>query len=249
MSGRGRTLHRRAASSPPGAGALAEPVESFTIEVRLYAWLAELADSRSVALELEPGVTAAAVISRTLAGAGLDDNLAFTGSVRLTVNREYAAPGQMVEPGDEIALIPPIAGGAPAYLRVTDEPLDLQRVHDLVATGDSTSVVSFTGLTCEVEKLHFEAYEEMAQVRIERIAEDLMQCYKLEAIAIEHRVGGVERGAPNVIVAVSARERAAAFAAAREAIDRTKDEAPIWKLEIDAGYRSWVRGVVPYVRT
>ena len=189
MSGRGRTLHRRAASSPPGAGALAEPVESFTIEVRLYAWLAELADSRSVALELEPGVTAAAVISRTLAGAGLDDNLAFTGSVRLTVNREYAAPGQMVEPGDEIALIPPIAGGAPAYLRVTDEPLDLQRVHDLVATGDSTSVVSFTGLTCEVEKLHFEAYEEMAQVRIERIAEDLMQCYKLEAVAIEHRVG------------------------------------------------------------
>jgi molybdopterin synthase catalytic subunit len=48
-----------------------------------------------------------------------------------------------------------------------------------------------------------------------------------------------------VIVAISARHRPAAFTAARDAIDKIKAEAPIWKLEVDAGYRSWVRGERP----
>ena len=87
----------------------------------------------------------------------------------------------------------------------------------------------------------------MAQARIERIVIELMETYKLEAVAIEHRVGEVPLSEPSVIVAVSARNRPAAFAAAREAIDRIKAEAPIWKLELDSGYRSWIRGELPDV--
>ena len=81
--------------------------------------------------------------------------------------------------------------------------------------------------------------------RIEQIAIDLMQMYKLEAIAIEHRVGEVPLNEPSVIVAISSRHRPAVFIAARDAIDKIKAEAPIWKLEVDAGYRSWVRGERP----
>jgi molybdopterin synthase catalytic subunit len=249
MSGRSRAYHRRAPTVLPGDPELVDPPETFTAEVRLFAWVAELADCRRVELELAHGATAATVVGATLDRAGLDEGLGFTGSVRLTVNREYAPPGLVIEPGDELALIPPIAGGAPAYIRVTDEPLDLQRVYELVATEAGSSIVTFSAVTTEVEKLHFEAYEEMARARIDQIVEDLMQSYRLEAIVVEHRVGGVSTGQPSVIVAVSARERPAAFAAAREAIDRVKAEAPIWKLEIDSGYRSWVRGAIPFIRS
>lgn len=245
MSNRNRTLHRRGTAAQPPEPKRSRPVERFTAEVRLYAWVAELADTRVITLELPRGVRASTVISKTLKAAGLDESLGLTDSVRLAVNREYARPSVVVEPGDELALIPPISGGAPVYVRVTGEPLDLQKLHDMVITDGTGAVVTFTGTTRDVEMLQYEAYEEMAQLRIEKIVEQLMQTYKLEAIAIEHRVGSVPLNQPSVIVAASSRSRPAAFAAAREAIDRVKAEVPIWKLELDSGYRSWVRGQIP----
>ena len=219
--------------------------ERFTAEVLLFAWVAELADTRSVSVELPRGVRASAVIARTLKAAGLDETLGASDSVRLAVNRDYATAGYIVEPGDELALIPPSSGGAPVHVRITGERLDLQSLYDQVMTDGSGAIVTFTGTPLDVNLLHYEAYEEMAQLRIEQIVTELMQVYKLEAVAIEHRTGEVPLNEPSVIVAVSARNRAAAFTAAREAIDRVKAEAPIWKLEVDAGYRSWVRGEQP----
>jgi molybdopterin synthase catalytic subunit len=220
-------------------------VERFTVEVRLFAWVAEHAQARVVSVELPRGVRASTVIARTLKVAGLDETLGASDSVRLAVNKEYVMASHIVEPGDELALIPPISGGAPVHVRITGERLNLQELHDLVMTDGTGAVVTFTGTTRDVNLLHYEAYEEMAQLRIEQIAIELMQMYKLEAIAIEHRVGEVPLNEPSVIVAISSRHRPAAFTAARDAIDKIKAEAPIWKLEVDAGYRSWVRGERP----
>ena len=134
-----------------------------------------------------------------------------------------------------------------ATIRLQSEDFDVAAEAAKLTRGrtDIGAVVTFTGTTRDVEMLHYEAYEEMAQARIEKIVEQLMQTYKLEAIAIEHRIGSVPLNEPSVIVAASSRGRPAAFAAAREAIDRVKAEAPIWKLELDSGYRSWVRGQIP----
>lgn len=247
MSNRKRAMHRRGSGTTPPVATERRPVERFTAEVRLFAWVAELADTRTITIELPKGVRASTVIAKTLKAAGLDESYGLTDSVRLAVNKEYANPSRIVEPGDELALIPPISGGAPAHVRITAEPLKLQDVHDLVMTDGSGAIVTFTGTTRDVEMLHYEAYEEMAQLRIEQIVVSLLETYKLEAVAIEHRVGAVPLNEPSVIVAVSSRSRPAAFAAAREAIDRVKAEAPIWKLELDAGYRSWIRGEIPDV--
>ncbi|MGH2906392.1 MAG: molybdenum cofactor biosynthesis protein [Solirubrobacterales bacterium] len=245
MADRQRQMRRRATGEETAAGRQRRDVERFTVTVRLFAWVAEMAGSRTIAVELPRGVRASVVISRTLKAAGLDEALGASDSVRLAVNREYVNASHVVEPGDELALIPPISGGAPVHVRISSEPLDLQALHDIVMTDGAGAVVTFTGTTRDVDKLHYEAYEEMAQLRIEQIVTDLMQVYKLESIAIEHRVGEVPLNEPSVIVAVSARHRPAAFTAAREAIDRIKAEVPIWKLEVDAGYRSWVRGDRP----
>jgi cyclic pyranopterin phosphate synthase len=119
-------------------------------------------------------------------------------------------------------------------------------VRAAVSDPRAGAIVTFEGVTREVERLHYEAYGEMAHERIERILDDCGRAHELCAIAAEHRVGDVPLGEPSVLVAASAPHRAAAFSAAREVIDRIKAEAPIWKRELTAdGERDWVPGAVP----
>ena len=100
----------------------------------------------------------------------------------------------------------------------------------------------FCGTTRDVEKLEYEAYAEMAEERIATILGECVAAHGLEAAAAEHRVGTVPLGEPSVIVAVSAAHRGEAFAGAREAIDRIKAEAPIWKREVEGDERALGRG-------
>lgn len=215
---------------------------AFIAEVRLFAWLAEMASSRSVSVEIPDGAIATSVIARTLRAAGLAETLGVAGVARLAVNRRYAAAEDVVRPGDELALIPPVSGGCGPHVRITGEPLDVGALHDLVVTSDSSSVVVFSGTAHGADRIHLEAYEEMAELRLSEIAEQLLGRYRLEAVAIEHRIGDVPPPEPTVLVAVSAQQPTAAFSAAHEAIDRIKVEAPIWRLEIDDQFRSWDRG-------
>jgi molybdopterin synthase catalytic subunit len=75
-----------------------------------------------------------------------------------------------------------------------------------------------------------------------RIAGECVERHGLEAVAAEHRIGRVGLGEPGVVVAVAAGHREAAFAGARELIDRIKAQAPIWKQEVDRGEARWVAG-------
>jgi molybdopterin synthase catalytic subunit len=105
--------------------------------------------------------------------------------------------------------------------------------------------VTFQGVTRDVPELHYEAYAEMAQERIEAIVTAAIERHGLCAAAAEHRVGVVLLSEPSVVVAVSAPHRDAAFAGAREIIDAIKSQAPIWKQEVEAGRAEWVRGKPP----
>jgi len=211
------------------------------VTVRLFAMLRERAGADSLTLELPDGARVSdALASEALAP--LADGLPLV----MAVNREYADAEHVLDAGDELALIPPVSGGGAAvHARVSAEPLSLERIAALVVRPEAGAVVSFQGITREVESLEYEAYAEMAEERIAAILIDCCEHHDLEAAAAEHRTGTVPLGEPSVIVAVAAGHRGEAFAGAREAIDRIKAEAPIWKQEIEGGESRWVEGRNP----
>jgi molybdopterin synthase catalytic subunit len=220
-------------------------MDTMTISVRLFAILRERAGQDRIALELDPGATVDDALAALAREPGLAEPLDRM-AVAMAVNRDYAAGDTELHAGDELALIPPVSGGAAEiHARVSTEPLSLERIAALVVRPAAGAVVSFQGITREVESLEYEAYAEMAEERIAAILIDCCERHDLEAAAAEHRTGTVPLGEPSVIVAVAAGHRGEAFAGAREAIDRIKAEAPIWKQEVEGGEARWVEGTKP----
>jgi molybdopterin synthase catalytic subunit/molybdopterin converting factor small subunit len=160
------------------------------------------------------------------------------------VNREYAEPGRELEDGDEVALIPPVSGGA--AFRVTEEPLSLEAVTAEVADERAGAVATFTGTVRrrsrgrDVTHLEYEAYAEMAEDVMAQIAGDLEARYDLCGVAIHHRFGRLEVGEASVVIAVSAPHRQDALAACKDAIDRVKETVPLWKKEVYEGGEEWI---------
>jgi MoaE-MoaD fusion protein len=238
-----------------------------TVSVRLFAVLRERAGCDSVEIELPDGATVGDAFERLAETPGLGE-LVERMPLRMAINREYASASAPIATGDELAVIPPISGGAPdadqphvlsnpvgdqshgvearTHAAVTDEVLSAERLSRFVSDPGAGAIVTFQGVTREVASLDYEAYREMAEERIAAILADAAERHELLAAAAEHRVGSVALGEPGVVVAVSAGHREEAFEGAREAIDRIKAEAPIWKRELDAaGEGTWVEGIVP----
>ncbi len=214
-----------------------------TVTVRLFAILRERAGRDSVEIELPDDATVADAFRRLADTAGPLGELIDRLPLRMAVNREYASASTAIRPGDELALIPPISGGARTWAQVTEERLSTERLSAWVGDPDAGAIVTFQGVTREVASLDYEAYQEMAEARIAAILTECVDRHGLLAAAAEHRVGRVPRGEPGVVVAVAAAHRGEAFDGAREAIDRIKAEAPIWKRELDAaGGGAWVEG-------
>ena len=210
------------------------------VTVRLFAMLRERAGARELTLELPEGASVRDALDQL-------GELAAGLPLVMAVNREYAPEDQVLGAGDELALIPPVSGGETAlvHARVTAEPLSLDSLAARVRDPRAGAVVTFQGVTREVERLEYEAYVEMAEERIAAIVSDAVDRHGLCAAAAEHRVGDVPLSEPSVAVAVSAPHRGEAFAGAREIIDRIKAEAPIWKKEIEGGGGRWVEGKRP----
>ena len=207
------------------------------VTVRLFAMLRERAGAGSVTLELPEGARVRDALDSL---ADLAEGLPLV----MAVNREYASEEQVLGAGDELALIPPVSGGAP-WARVSAEPLSLDSLAARVRDPRAGAVVTFAGVTREVDRLEYEAYAEMAEERMTAIAVEAGERHGLCAAAVEHRVGEVPLSEPSVVVAVSAPHRGEAFAGAREIIDRVKAEAPIWKKEIEGPDGRWVEGATP----
>ncbi len=201
-----------------------------TVRVLLFAVLRQRAGRESVELELEEGSTVAdalAALGREPALAELLDRV----PVRMAVNRDYADPQTVLSGDDELALVPPVSGGAGPHVRVGPDPISIAELVARVVDPGAGAVVTFQGYPRDVPQLDYEAYGEMAIERIEAILAECVERHSLVAGAAEHRTGPVPAEEASVAVAVSAPHRPEAFAGAREAIDRIKAEAPIWKLQ------------------
>jgi molybdopterin synthase catalytic subunit len=199
------------------------------VSVRLFAGLRERAGQDELELDLPDGARVADALAQV-------QHLAPGVSLVLAVNREYADGDMVLNAGDELAVVPPVSGGA-----IGAAPLSVDDVYARVRDPRAGAIVTFSGTTRDVEFLDYEAYAEMAEQRITAIVAEAIERHGLCAAAADHRYGRVPLGEASVVVAASAPHRPEAFAGAREIIDRIKAEAPIWKREEGA----WVEGTVP----
>ena len=204
-----------------------------TVRVRLFAGLRERAGWSQREID-------AATVADIWRALELGDEPA---GLLYAVNKEYATPDRALADGDEVALIPPVSGGA---FLLSDEPLSLDRVVDEVRDEQAGAIATFTGTTRiqsrgrSVTHLDYEAYEGMAERVMAEIAEGLQARYELSAVAIHHRVGRVGIGETSVVIAVSAPHRQDALAACKDAIDELKERVPLWKKEVYSDGEEWI---------
>jgi molybdopterin synthase catalytic subunit len=203
------------------------------VNVRLFAGLRERAGWSQREID-------AATIADVWSALELGDEPA---GLLYAVNKEYAAREHALADGDEVAVIPPVSGGA---FLLSDEPLSLDRVVDEVRDEQAGAIATFTGTTRiqsrgrTVTHLDYEAYEGMAERVMAEIANGLQARYELSAVAIHHRVGRVGIGETSVVIAVSAPHRQDALAACKDAIDELKERVPLWKKEVYEGGEEWI---------
>ncbi len=206
------------------------------ITVKLFAALRERAGGGLRELELAAG----ARVGDVWPALGLGDE---PSGIAYARNREYAQRDQPLADGDEVAVIPPVSGGG---FHVQPGPLDLAALVAEVADPDAGATATFIGTTRRnsrgrtVTRLEYDAYPEMAEAEMAKIASAVMASHDVKHVAIAHRTGDVPIGEASVIIAVSAAHRGAAMEACREAIDTLKQTVPVWKKEVFEGGEEWI---------
>ena len=206
------------------------------VTVRLFAGLRERAGAGRLELEL-PDVAAVADVWPALDLGEEPPGLLYA------VNRAYAEPDRPLAADDEVALIPPVSGGA---FRLTAGPVNLTAVIVEVVDERAGAIATFLGTVRaqsrgrEVIALEYEAYEDMAEQVMAEIAEEVEERYDLCKVAISHRTGRVEVGGTSVAIAVSAPHRQDALAACADVIEALKARVPLWKKELYEGGEEWI---------
>ncbi len=212
------------------------------VTIRYFAAARERAGISSETLELDEAATAAEALAAACARHPALQPVAQR--LRLAVDQEFAAPERKLRDGSEVALIPPVSGGAGPH-RIGPAALAAEVPLGEVAGADCGAVVSFVGTVRatnqgkRVVRLEYEAYPEMALRIFEQIAAQARERWAAR-IAIHHRTGALEPGEISVVIAAAAPHRADAFEACRHAIEALKKDAPIWKRELYPDGSSWV---------
>lgn len=231
------------------------------VTVRFFAAAAQAAGSREVQGDWH-GWTTAELVARLQSQF---PGLARLGSaLAVAVNHEYVDLSHRLEDGDEVALIPPVSGGAsdsadegarpsapfgsPAIgpCLIVSDPISVDAVTAKVVDPTIGAVVTFVGTVREwthgrrTVYLEYEAYPEMAMVQMQRIGQEIAQQWPGTRVAITHRVGRLEIGEISVVIAVGTPHRDHAFSACRHAIEQLKRIVPIWKKEAWENGEEWV---------
>jgi len=218
------------------------------IHVLFFGVLKDLAGAADESVMLEPGATVADLLNHLESRApGLK---AVLPTVAMSVNEQYAGPEAKLKAGDEVALLPPVSGGADSssHCAIKREPINTQKVLDLVKCPEDGAAVVFEGVVRNNTRgrrtlyLDYEAYESMALKRMHSLAEQALTDFKIRDVAIVHRLGKLEIGETSVLIVVASAHRAAAFDACRWLIDTLKRTVPIWKKEHFEDGAVWADG-------
>ena len=212
------------------------------VTIRYFAAARERAGTSSETLELHDAATVAEALAAVCARHPALQPVAQR--LRLAVDQEFAAPESRLRDGSEVALIPPVSGGAGPH-RIGPAAVAPEAPLREVAGADCGAVVSFVGTVRatnhgkRVVRLEYEAYPEMALRIFEQIAAQAREKWAAR-VAIHHRTGALEPGEISVVIAAAAPHRGDAFEACRQAIEALKKDAPIWKRELYPDGSSWV---------
>ncbi len=206
-----------------------------SVSVHLFAMLREQRGESRLEVDLISGETVRELFDRLFAEGS---NPCPLESLLFAVNRNYVTAEHVLRDGDEVAFIPPIAGGSgDRRVLITDQPLHLEPLIERVSGPGRGGIATFTGCVRDhfegkrVLSLDYEAYTEMALGEMSRLCDEIEAQWPGVAIAMAHRVGHLEVGEPAVHIAAGAGHRAEAFAACQAGIDRLKETVPIFKKE------------------
>jgi molybdopterin synthase catalytic subunit len=227
------------------------------VEIRLFATLKDRAGQSRIQVSIaEPATVQTMLSAVTAAYPNLGPALS---TALIAVNKAFASHQTPIERGDEIAIFPPVSGGNevfpyPTYFAVTEGEVDINAIHKHLSQPDVGAIVSFAGsvrgetarggLPPQTLYLEYEAYSEMAELKMAQIAREIWQRWPLvKGIALVQRIGKLDIGDNTTFVACAAAHRdQGAFEAARYGIDRLKEIVPVWKKEVGADKSLWVEG-------
>jgi MoaE-MoaD fusion protein len=222
------------------------------VQVLFFGVLKEMVGKPVEAIDLPEGASLRDVLARyELRFPRLKESLP---SLALAVNQQYSGPDTKLNEGDEVALLPPVSGGATEpggrrrYALIVREAIDTQRALRGVKRGEDGAALVFEGIVRNQTRgrktlyLDYEAYEEMALEQMESLAAEAVRQFQIRDVAILHRLGRLEIGETSVLIAVASAHRAAAFDACRWLIDTLKRTVPIWKKEYFEDGAVWADG-------
>lgn len=220
------------------------------VRVRMFGALTSAVGAADEYLELDGGATAGDVVD--LVATRYPEAAPILERVSVAVNMETESRDHPLSDGDEVALLPPVAGGAAGdQARITtgvrSEAISIDEVMELIASPDAGGAVVFVGTVRnqsedwgDVDHLDYSIYREMAEPLLARVAEEAAARWPLNGVCILHRVGSLPVGQQTVVVACSAPHRQEAFEAARFGIDEVKRRVPVWKLEFGPDGQRWI---------
>jgi len=230
------------------------------VTVRYLGMLKELAGNESETVELQDGTSVGSLYD-TLQRR-VPQLAQFRGAIAVAVNYEYLGGATELKDGDEVALIPPVSGGAPdstaahptPSLQTTEHaalvrrPIDGTTILAAIKKSEDGAVVVFDGIVRNQTRgrrtlyLEYTAYDPMALKQMEQLAIQALANFAVRDVWLVHRLGRLEVGETSVYIAVASAHRAAAFDACRWVIDTLKKTVPIWKKEFFEDGAVWADG-------
>ena len=225
------------------------------VRVLFFGLLKDICGGAEARLDLPPGSTAGSVFDHYAAAFPKLRQMA--ASIVLARNHEFAATGEPLADGDEVALLPPVSGGAFSqeiedpeghFFALTRSPIDSRLLEARLLQGCDGAVVTFQGAVRNntrgraTLRLEYECYEAMAIRQMAAIGREIAGQYAISRIAMVHRLGTMEIGEASVVIVVTAPHRKPAFEASLEGINRLKRQVPVWKKEFFEDGEVWVEG-------